>query len=149
MASKLNIFSVVLAVFLFIPQGLALEATNPSSEIFSPEPASDGFEPSIRGHGEIRDIPPEPEPYLDDCATKLGEACGEVIFASIFQQGEPTLECCKKLVAVGKRCNDDLVKWILELPEFKPNATQILSRSEHVWNDCSAFVWSISPTPSS
>lgn len=78
------------------------------------------------------------ETYLNNCGKKLNSNCGhEVFFAVFFGNETVSNNCCLNLVNdLGKRCHDDLTKYILQLPEFKTNEIKILQRSEKVWNNC-------------
>lgn len=83
---------------------------------------------------------PAPAPtsytFLQDCAAKLGD-CGYEVYLGVFNNGTVTDKCCIALVATGKECHDGLVDHILTSAGFKGNATEILERSEQVWNGCS------------
>ncbi|KAG2389885.1 uncharacterized protein HKW66_Vig0179580 [Vigna angularis] len=78
------------------------------------------------------------EQYLQHCAAKLYPDCGSNIFSAIFFGNETvTCDCCDKLVNdVGKRCHDDMTKFILQRPDYRTKKNQILCRSDSVWNDC-------------
>jgi len=78
------------------------------------------------------------EQYLQRCASKLNPDCGPNIFSAVFFGNETvTCDCCDKLVnRVGKRCHDDMTKYILQMPNYRKNQIEILRRSESVWNDC-------------
>ncbi|ESW33464.1 hypothetical protein PHAVU_001G071700 [Phaseolus vulgaris] len=78
------------------------------------------------------------EEYLQKCAAKLYPDCGGKIFSAIFFGNETVSSyCCDKLVNhVGKRCHEDMTKYILQSPNYGRNQIQILQRSENVWNDC-------------
>ncbi|RDX76338.1 hypothetical protein CR513_43679, partial [Mucuna pruriens] len=78
------------------------------------------------------------EEYLNNCAARLYPNCGDEMFSAIFFGNQTvTYDCCFQLVNdVGKLCHDDMVKYILKLPEYGPNQTEILHRSEIIWNDC-------------
>ncbi|KAG2389886.1 uncharacterized protein HKW66_Vig0179590 [Vigna angularis] len=78
------------------------------------------------------------EQYLQHCAVKLYPDCGSNIFSAIFFGNETvTCDCCDKLVNdVGKRCHDDMTKFILQRPDYRTKKNQILCRSDSVWNDC-------------
>ncbi|KAG5039987.1 hypothetical protein AAZX31_05G073600 [Glycine max] len=80
------------------------------------------------------------EKYLSDCASKLKPHCGEQIFFSVFVGNQTvTNRCCLSLLNdMGKACHTDVTKYAVTLPLFKQNLTQILKRSEKVWNDCSS-----------
>nr|KYP60156.1 hypothetical protein KK1_015604 [Cajanus cajan] len=81
---------------------------------------------------------PSPENYLEDCAAKLYPDCGNELYSAIFFDNDTvSKECCQNLVVdLGKTCNDKMTMYILELPEFKPNKTQILQRSDEIWKGC-------------
>ncbi|KAF8033806.1 hypothetical protein BT93_C0155 [Corymbia citriodora subsp. variegata] len=75
--------------------------------------------------------------YLVDCASKLGEKCGEAIFFNIFTgQKHTTPDCCKKLVKMGKQCHEAMVGFIILSPDFSKNASITVPRSKKVWNQC-------------
>ncbi|KAF3442107.1 hypothetical protein FNV43_RR16023 [Rhamnella rubrinervis] len=82
---------------------------------------------------------PAPAPtsykFLQDCAAKLGD-CGYEIYSGVFSNGTVTNKCCTALVLTGEECHDDLVEHILTDTDFKGNATEILERSQQVWNGC-------------
>ncbi|KAH1076730.1 hypothetical protein GLYMA_19G071200v4 [Glycine max] len=80
------------------------------------------------------------EKYHSDCASKLKPHCGEQIFFGVFVGNQTvTNRCCLSLLNDrGKACHTDVTKFVVSLPTFKQNQTQILKRSEKVWNDCSS-----------
>ncbi|KAK7377440.1 hypothetical protein VNO80_02865 [Phaseolus coccineus] len=96
-------------------------------------------EQSPSSSGETNNAPLSSyEEYLQQCASKLYPDCGGKIFSAIFFGNETVSSyCCVKLVNyVGKRCHDDMTKYILQSPSYGRNQIQILRRSESVWNDC-------------
>ena len=79
------------------------------------------------------------EKYLSGCADKLKPNCSKQIFFSVFIGNQTVCKyCCHNLVKdVEKACHTAMTKYhIIKFPEFKQNQTQILNRSEKIWNDC-------------
>jgi len=95
------------------------------------------------GLSDVASAPPNaPAPsygnYLASCASKLDSICGkDIYFAVFFGNTIVTEDCCDKLVNdVGKRCHDDMTKYVLTKTKIRSSNIQILDRSEKVWNDC-------------
>ncbi|KAH7542059.1 hypothetical protein FEM48_Zijuj02G0033200 [Ziziphus jujuba var. spinosa] len=87
---------------------------------------------------------PAPSPsdykFLVDCANTLSD-CGKELYLAIFQGGGVSFYCCDRLVMeAGKLCNDDLVQYVVTKPSFKGNVTQVLERSDRLWNLCEEIV---------
>jgi len=76
--------------------------------------------------------------YLANCASKLDSICGKDIYFAVFFGNTTVIEdCCDELVSdVGKKCHDDMTKYVLTKTKFKSSNVQILKRSEKVWKDC-------------
>lgn len=89
--------------------------------------------------------------YLENCASKITEQCGEEIYTSVFRNGTYTDNCCHNLVvSLGKECHDKMVKFIIfNIPEFKEKNSTILTKSEQIWNKCALVAASPSSAPSS
>ena len=81
---------------------------------------------------------PSYENYLANCASKLDSICGKDIYFAVFFGNTTIIEdCCGELVNdVGKRCHNDMTKYVLIKTKFRSSNAQILERSEKVWNDC-------------
>lgn len=108
-------------MLLMISPGLALEEDEEPTVFESP------LEPS-----------PSESEFTDECAKLIDPDCGEAIFSGIFSVDDVVLtnHCCFQLMAMGKTCHDEIVKKILEIPEFKPEATTAWVRSGRIWNQC-------------
>jgi len=78
------------------------------------------------------------ENYLANCVSNLDSICGKDIYFAVFYGNTTVIEdCCDELVNdVGKRCHDDMTKYVLTKTKFRSSNAQILERSEKVWNDC-------------
>ena len=126
--ASLNSMYVVLAfalsLNLLIHTSLSSETPQPSQGPSTPKPLS------------------AYEKYLSDCASKFKPRCGEQIFFGVFVGNQTvTNRCCLSLLNDrGKACHTDVTKFVVSLPTFKQNQTQILKRSEKVWNDCSSHL---------
>ena len=96
------------------------------------------------------DLPPEPSPqyreHLHQCALKVTEKCGnEIFYSTFFNNVTMTKGCCIELTEMGKRCHDDLVNFLLQAPVLKNNVSEILPRSEHIWNRCVWVAYPLKP----
>lgn len=60
--------------------------------------------------------------------------------------GEVTDDCCATFVSAGKLCHDELVQYVETRPSFQGNVTEVLKRSDQVWNDCDAVAYNPSST---
>lgn len=90
------------------------------------------------------------ESYLRDCSSDLYKTCGNDIYLSIFVGNQTTSDgCCFCFVySVGKRCHEDITRYILASPDFRYTKILIWHRSKKVWDDCVSFLTSISPVES-
>jgi hypothetical protein len=82
------------------------------------------------------------ENYLDNCESKVKSVeCGEQIFFSVLIGNQIVSDyCCQSLVDdIGKSCHFTMIRYAIKLPGFKKKKTEILKRSEKVWNDCLAI----------
>lgn len=112
--------------------------------------ASSGFmvaSASIEGPTGSLEATPH-QKYLENCASKITEKCGEVLFSSIFKNGSSTSKCCLELVAMGKECHTEMAKFIVSLPEYKEKAPIMLLKSEQIWDKCVVIAASPSSAPS-
>ncbi|KAH7512532.1 hypothetical protein FEM48_Zijuj12G0100500 [Ziziphus jujuba var. spinosa] len=82
---------------------------------------------------------PSPAPaqkHLLECADKFGD-CGKLVYLAIFVNGTiVSKDCCTRLLSVGKQCHHDLIVYATQRPTFKGNVSEILDKSEQVWNGC-------------
>lgn len=97
--------------------------------------------PPIREEYEDYGAPPEASPgllkYLESCAGKMEDECGEETVGYLFsEEAVMTDTCCMQLVGMGKACHEGMVKMTLSLPDFKPYASLALPKSLQLWNKC-------------
>ncbi|XP_048321659.2 protein DOWN-REGULATED IN DIF1 11 [Ziziphus jujuba] len=80
--------------------------------------------------------PAPAQQHLLECANKLGD-CGKQVYFAVFVNGTTvTKDCCTRLLSVGKQCHHDLIVYATQRPTFKGNVSEILDKSEQVWNGC-------------
>ncbi|KAI5577106.1 hypothetical protein POPTR_009G104800v4 [Populus trichocarpa] len=122
--AKLIIFNVVLALLIVVaPMVLAEVELSPSAE------------PGLYS-------------YVEQCVAVTGARCGEEILYGSFMGKPVTLECCQKLLLMGKACDDALMRVVLEFPEYKGHEEEALAGSNKLWEKCALAVQAASPSPS-
>ncbi|PRQ34818.1 putative Prolamin-like domain-containing protein [Rosa chinensis] len=80
---------------------------------------------------------------LDECVRKITGYYAEEILPKIFKSEPVTTDNCKAILHLGYDCHIRSVKTLLSRPELKEKASEILPRSEQIWETC-AFV---APSP--
>lgn len=87
---------------------------------------------------------PKPSPgyykYLDQCASKISEECGNEVFVGMFYAEPLTIECCVRLLAMGRECHDALAQKMIHSPQLKPLASMASRKSVEIWDVCSESV---------
>ncbi|KAL2526887.1 Protein of unknown function (DUF784) [Abeliophyllum distichum] len=84
------------------------------------------------------DTPPPESTFVDACQRKITSECGSEIFNSIFINNSVNDKCCRQLVAMGRRCHEDIFKTTLTLlPDLNGrDRTQIMKRNVETWDQC-------------
>jgi len=125
MAKLKYIFNVVLALLIVVaPMVLAEVERSPSAE------------PGLYS-------------YVEQCVAVTGARCGEEILYGSFMGKPVTLECCQKLLLMGKACDiDALTRVVLEFPEYKGHEEEALAGSNKLWEECTLAVQAASSSPS-
>ncbi|CAK7322455.1 unnamed protein product [Dovyalis caffra] len=133
--AKLKISSVVIALFLIV----------------SPMVLAEEVEEELSPSGEPLSTSPEAEPglynYVEQCSAMVGQKCGEEILHGSLLGKHVTLDCCEKLLLMGKECDDALMKIVLEFPEFKEHEEEALAGANRLWESCTLAVQATSPSP--
>ncbi|KAK9715820.1 hypothetical protein RND81_06G191700 [Saponaria officinalis] len=90
----------------------------------------------------ITESVPAPSPSEDyrvqQCATGIGETCGNSIFHYVFGAGKHvSKECCTRLVNVGEDCHDLLTNVTIRLEQFPEHqAKEIKFKNDKAWELC-------------
>lgn len=90
-------------------------------------------------------VPPEPRPgfykYIELCLRKITTECGAIIYYNDYSTLPLSVSetvCCKRLVAMGRPCHEDMYNITLKLPELRyaRRASVRLLRSSQMWDAC-------------
>ncbi|KAL3739100.1 hypothetical protein ACJRO7_020492 [Eucalyptus globulus] len=80
-------------------------------------------------------------PSVKACGKRIDNDCGREIGIGIFHgKGQVTKQCCAKLVTMGLKCHDILVKTNLARPQFVKSSNVTLNRSTKIWKKCISYI---------
>ncbi|KAI4333079.1 hypothetical protein L6164_017929 [Bauhinia variegata] len=140
MASSSNYISMLAAILII---GTAMAS---AQETVSPAPTLTGDDEDVAPTSD------ETQKLLVKCAEEFSDKCGKEIYDGIFYNADDehksvSLECCKNLEQVGRKCHDELVNTMANNPEFASIKSLIIPRSVDVWNNCAQAVRAPAPSP--
>ena len=81
---------------------------------------------------------PASEDAVRDCATKIGDDCGDIVLTyALMHKTSVSKECCSKLIQSGRTCHSILIEPIVEsAKQFAKRRPQIVERQNEVWMKC-------------
>ena len=88
---------------------------------------------------EIAWSQPINEAVVKECATKIGDDCGDMVLTYVLmsQKTSVTKECCTKLIQSGRTCHNILIEPILDTAkQFAMRKPQMMERQNEVWIKC-------------
>jgi len=78
---------------------------------------------------EIDWTQPLNEAIVKECATKIGDDCGDMVLTYVLMS-----QCCTKLIQSGRTCHNILIEPILDTAkQFAMRRPQIMKRWNEVW----------------
>lgn len=110
--------------------------SSPTMAIFSLIALVAAFALLLLGDSVVNAGPtPINDPFLHACEVKIA-TCGLEIVNSILKSTKVSVNCCHRLVSVGKACHNGLVNYLISQPIFKGNKNQVLASAQRTWAYC-------------
>ena len=81
---------------------------------------------------------PAPDPAtVQECANKIGDACGDTMLMYIFiEKTSVSKECCTKLIDNGRDCHNALTESLVATKRFTNKTPKVMENHEELWSLC-------------